>query len=146
MHAMSPEKKQQLIEQVRGQFDKNTAPSAAASSTYGPPSGSLLLPRIVPQFSGDSGFFKRMTAFPTWGSTTSPPAPMVNPKSRSSGEFATVSRSSLSSEITEEDVQHIHPQATGSMFSTWWAVLRGETTPNNENSVSARAYVDSPNT
>ena len=37
---------------------------------------------------------------------------------------------------------HIQPQATGSMFSTWWAALGGDATRDNEHSISARAYVD----
>lgn len=145
MHSMPPEKKRQLMKQLRGNFDKATSASplaSPASATYGPSSGSALLPRLVPQLSGDSRFFKRFSAFPTWGSTTSSPPPSGNLKSRSSGEFATGRRFSVSSESVEEDAQYVQPQATGSMFSTWWAALGGEAATDNEHSKSARAYVD----
>ncbi|KAF8440770.1 armadillo-type protein, partial [Boletus edulis BED1] len=114
---------------------------SASSATYGPSSGSALLPQFVPQLSGDSGFFKRFSAFPTWSSTTSPPSLSVNTKGRSSGEFATGPRFSASSDKAE-DAKPVHPQATGSIFSTWWAALGGETATGNEHSTSARAYVD----
>lgn len=144
MHSMPLEKKRQLIEQIRGKLDKTgsanpLASPATTSVTYGPSSASAL--RLVPQLSGDSGFFKRFSSFPTWGSTTSPPSPSVNTKSRSSGDFATGSRFALPSEKVE-DAQPVQSQATGSMFSTWWAALGGETATDNEHSTSARAYVD----
>lgn len=146
IHLLPPEKKRQLIEQLRGKFDKTTSTSPLASpasfATYGPSSGSALPPRLVPQPSGDSGFFKRFSAFPTWGSATSPPPPSGNLKSRSSGEFATGPRFSISRENVEEDGQSVQPQATGSMFSTWWTALGGEPTTDNEHSKSARVYVD----
>jgi len=145
MHSMPPEKKRQLVEQLRGKFDKVTSANSVASptsATYGPSSGSALLPRLVPQFSGDSSFFKRISAFPTWGSTAFPPPPSVNPMGRSSGEYTTDLRFSDSPEKVEEDTQSVQPQATGSMFSTWWAALGGEASTDNEHSTSARAYVD----
>ncbi|KAH0840265.1 hypothetical protein J3R83DRAFT_1272 [Lanmaoa asiatica] len=146
MHSLPPEKKRQFIEQSRGMFDKTTSASPllspTSSASYGPSSGSALFPRLVPQLSGDSGFFKRISAFPTWGSATSPPPPSVNPKSRPSGQFATGPRPSVSSEKVEEDAQSVQPQATGSMFSTWWTASGGEVTADNEHSTSARAYVD----
>jgi diaphanous 1 len=145
MHSLPLEKKRQLIEQLR-ELDKTTSTTLLASpttsATYGPSSGSALLHRLVPQVSGDSSFFKRISAFPTWGSTTSPPPPSFNPKGRQSGEFATGPRFSVSSKKVEEDAQSVQPQATGSMFSTWWAALGGEATTDNEHSTSARAYVD----
>jgi diaphanous 1 len=143
MHSLPLEKKRQLIEQLR-ELDKTTSTTLLASpttsATYGPSSGSALLHRLVPQVSGDSSFFKRISAFPTWGSTTSPPPPSF--KGRQSGEFATGPRFSVSSKKVEEDAQSVQPQATGSMFSTWWAALGGEATTDNEHSTSARAYVD----
>ena len=145
MHSLPLEKKRQLIEQLR-EFDKTTSATLLASSvtsaTYGPSNGGALLHRLVPQVSGDSSFLKRISVFPTWGSTTSPPPPSVNPKGRSSGEFATGPRFSVSSKKVEDDAQPVQPQATGSMFSTWWAALGGEATTDNEHSTSARAYVD----
>ena len=146
MHSLPLEKKRQLIELSRGKSDKATPASLlvspVTSATYGPSSGSALLDRLVPQLSGDSNFFKRISAFPTWGSATSPPPPSVNPKGRSSGEFATGPRFSVSSKKVEEDAQPVQSQATGSMFGTWWAALGGEATTDNEHSTSARAYVD----
>lgn len=146
MHSLPPEKKRQLIEQVRDKSDKVASASPLASptssATYGLSSGSALLPRLVPQLSGDSSFFKRISPFPTWGSTTSPPPLSVNPKRRSGGEFATGHRLPISSEKMEEDVQSVQPQATGSMFSTWWTALGGEAATDNEHSSSARTYVD----
>ncbi|KAF8443028.1 hypothetical protein L210DRAFT_3153707 [Boletus edulis BED1] len=144
MHSLPLEKKRQFIEQVQGGFGKTTSPSllhSSSSATYGPSTGSALLPQFVPQLSGDSGFFKRFSAFPTWSSTTSPPSLSVSTKGRSSGEFATGPRFSASSDKVEDD-KHVQPQATGSMFSTWWAALGGETAIDNEHPTSARAYVD----
>ena len=145
MHSIPLEKKRQLIEQVcKSNKVTSAGPSGspASSATYSPSSGNLFLPRLVPQLSGESSLFKRLSTFPTWGSTTSPPAPIVNPKGRASGEFATGPRLSVLSEQVAEDTQSMQPQTTGSMFSTWWTALGGEATRDNEHSTSARAYVD----
>ena len=143
MQSMSVEKKRQFIEQIK--LAKTTSASPLASptlATYGPSGGSGLVPRLVPQLSGDTSFFKRLSAFPTWGSTTSPPPPGVNPKGRSGGQFATGPRFAVSSEKVEEDAQPVQQQATGSMFGTWWAALGGEATIENEHLTSARTYVN----
>ncbi|KAG9318981.1 armadillo-type protein [Chiua virens] len=122
MLSLPPEKKRQVIEQVRGKFDKATSSGPQSSAMYGPSSESALVPRLVPQFSGDTS---------------------VNSKSCSGGNFASSPRSSFSPEKPVEDVQTVKPQTTGSMFSTWWAALGGKVATNNEHATSARAYVDS---
>ena len=143
MHSMSLEKKKQLVEQVRGKNPVGVDPPGppASAVTYGPSSGNAHFARLVPQLSGESSFFKRLSTFSTWGSTTSPPTG-VNPKSRSSGEFVTGPRLSVSSDKVTEDVSPMQPQTTGSMFSTLWTALGGEATKDNEYLTSARAYVD----
>lgn len=140
MHRMTLEKKRQLIELVRHSQGKM---GDGAAATYGLSSGGALLPRLVPQLTGDSGILKRFSAFPTWGPVSAPPPLVSKEAGRSSGEFDKGNRRlSVASEKAEDLPSSVQPQTTGSLFSGWWAVLGGETTTGSEDATSARSYVD----
>ncbi|KIK96072.1 hypothetical protein PAXRUDRAFT_32637 [Paxillus rubicundulus Ve08.2h10] len=146
---LSLEKKLQLVQQVQLQGklgDKAAAieslVSQASSPTHEPSGGGTILPRLVPQLTGDSGIFKRISTFPAWYSSAPPPLTLKD-RDRPSGEFDTGRRLSSSSEKTEEasqPSQPSQPHTTGSMFSNWWAVLGGEST--TEDATSVHSYID----
>ncbi|KAF9232167.1 hypothetical protein BU15DRAFT_55302 [Melanogaster broomeanus] len=148
MYSLPLEKKRQLIDQLRhpqGKLGDKTAATGSLtpsphgpSASYGSSSGGAALPRLVPQLTGDSSIFKRISAFPGWGSPSSPPPPTLKDANRSSSEFDTGRQFPLSSEAVEGS-QRIQSQTTGSMFSSWWATLGGAA--DNE-AASAEAYVE----
>jgi diaphanous 1 len=143
---LSVEKKLQLMQQ--GQLHGKLGDKAAAidslvsqaSPTNASSGSGAILPRLVPQLTGDSGIFKRISVFPTWGSPSAPLPPTLKDRNRSSGEFDTSRRLSLSSEKAEEASQPSQSHTAGSMFSSWWAALGGEST--TEDATSAYSYID----
>lgn len=84
------------------------SPTAASSQTYGPASAGQLLPRLVPQLTGDS-IMKRFSiaAWGSGGSSTMTPAPEVKEP------------------VTDAEVAPMAPQTTGGLWSSWWASSGG---------------------
>jgi len=131
IYRQSSEKKRQLIQDIQPTRILSSEKALTPGSTTSIPSR---LPRLLPQFSGDSGIFKRFSAFSTWGSTCSPlPQPTGDGK-RFSGEFESGTSPELSALA--------QPQTTGGVFNSLWTILGGEPMTGTDNDASARAYVD----
>ncbi|KAG6910997.1 hypothetical protein DXG01_006051 [Tephrocybe rancida] len=116
------------------------------SATYGPSSGSTLLPRLVPQLTGDEGLMRRFSIVGGWGGPTTAP-PVVSPNtSRLSGEFdsSPMGKGKAQVEKVVEEIQPLQPQNTGGLWSRWWASSGGERTSSGVQGTNkpAKWYVD----
>lgn len=97
---------------------------AAQASTYSPASSSGLIPRLVPQLTGEAGLMKRFS-IASWGTTPSPPE-----SRRSSADLAvkrhdTGGQAKIINEAPSEPTP-IQPQSTGSLWSSWWTSSGGD--------------------
>ncbi|KAH7919532.1 hypothetical protein BV22DRAFT_1075069, partial [Leucogyrophana mollusca] len=155
MYQLPPSHKRYFIEQNRrnrvASTDKRqTVVQPTYSATYGPSSAGALLPRLVPQLTGDSGLMKRLS---TWGVAPSTAPPVVSTDlNRSSGEFdmgrgREPGRAQI--EKVAETMQPLQSQSTGSLWSSWWASSGGEKISSSaidkatgETATSAKRYVD----
>ncbi|KZT71430.1 FH2-domain-containing protein [Daedalea quercina L-15889] len=133
MHQLPLEKKQFLLHNQtisrsstvsRATGARQTAVQTSVPSTYGPASASALLPRLVPQLTGDSGIMKRLS-IASWGSAGSS---SPSPAQRSSGDFTHRRRDSAGSTKSQVDgaTPTLQPQSTGGLWSSWWASSGGE--------------------
>ena len=147
MYSMSDDLKKYLLRQNR-QFRSNQQPhpmngDRPSAASYGPSSATALLPRLVPQLTGDEGLMRRISIF-GWGfgGSAISPAGLSTPNStpNSSGQVQT------QVDKLPEDIQPLHPQTTGSSWSSWWISSGGEkTTPSDkglESAKSAKWYID----
>lgn len=127
MHQLPADRKLYLLEQHK-QFRLTSAKPrshVAQSSypvTYGPSSASNLLPRLVPQLTGDSGLIKRLS-ITGWGgaSATSPSPASVSNRKGETPEFSCASDAQPT-----EGLQPLQPQTTGGLWSSWWVSSGGE--------------------
>jgi diaphanous 1 len=143
MYELSPTHKKYLLEQHRGSRS-NTTPSSIIPSqnsqpsysvSYGPSSGSALLPRLVPQLTGDAGLMRRFS-LSGWGAGGTAPPLVSSEPDRSSGEFASsaIGRGKAQVEKVVEELQPIQPQTTGGLWSSWWASSGGERVASSQKS------------
>jgi hypothetical protein len=113
------------------------------SSTYGPASATNLLPRLVPQLTGDAGIMRRFS-LTSWGSAAQPV--VTSESNRTSGEFSydpmVLPQGKSKVQITNvtEDAQPIQPQSTGSLWSNWWTSAGGDKPTINEKE-TAQYYI-----
>lgn len=120
MYNLPDSNKRYLLQQHNQTRPKHAAhrhePSHSVS--YGPSSGSALLPRLVPQLTGDSGFLRRLS-LSSWGSG----APSSSPT-------PSMGRSSISSNAGSfepaDDIQFLSPQSTGGFWSNLWSLSGGD--------------------
>ncbi len=131
MHQLPADRKLYLLEQHK-QYRVASArsPSHVAqpsySATYGPSSAGNLLPRLVPQLTGDSGLMRRLS-ITGWGATSAASPVSVSGSNRK-GEKPDPSSSSAQAygaKVTEEP-QPLQPQTTGGLWSSWWVSSGGE--------------------
>jgi diaphanous 1 len=157
MYELSPTHKKFLLEQHRGSRSNATQSSIVSSQTsqlsysasYGPSSGSALLPRLVPQLTGDAGLMRRFS-LAGWGAGGTAPPLVSSESDRSSGEFASsaIGKGRAQVEKVVEELQPIQPQTTGGLWGNWWAssggenVVPGQKAGTKETSKSARSYVE----
>ena len=127
----SSEKKRQLIQDIRRTRTLSSERTSTPASTTSIPTR---LPRLIPQFSGDSSIFRRFSVFSTWGSASTPIPRLTGDGKRFSGEFESGSSPDLYAPA--------QPQTTGGVFSSLWAILGGEPMTGTDKDVSARAYID----
>lgn len=153
MYDLAPERKRYLLGQSREMKPKprptTTNPNYAAS--YGPASAAALLPRLVPQLTGDAGLMRRFS-IANWGVASAAPPVVSEESGRSSGEFAdlgaggsTQSRGQVQVERVVEEMQPLQPQSTGGLWSSWWASSGGDKTApggSKDTAKSAKSYVD----
>jgi diaphanous 1 len=131
MHQLPADRKSYLLgqhKQSRVAFSKPhshvTQPSHSA--TYGPSSAGNLLPRLVPQLTGDSGLMKRLS-MPGWGAasaTSSTPPPSSN-RNGERPDPSWMSGQAQNAKAMEES-QPLQPQTTGGLWSSWWVSSGGE--------------------
>lgn len=133
MYKLSPEQRRYLMasnmETRASTLSKASASKAVnnhahQASTFSSASGSGIIPRLVPQLTGDSGIMKRFSIV-GWG-TGSPSPPSTSP--RSSSEFGSIQGNSLSKSLPAQssEVQPLQPQSTGGLWNSWWASSGGE--------------------
>src|SRR6266576_2342094 len=116
MHQLPADRKLYLLEQHKQYRVASAKPSShvaqpSHSATYGPSSAGNLLPRLVPQLTGDS--FMRRLSITGWGGSSAASAP--NRK----GEKLDPSSQSVQvhgAKATEEP-QPLQPQTTGGLWS-----------------------------
>jgi diaphanous 1 len=122
MHQLPADRKLYLLEQHK-QYRVATAKSSSHvaqpsySATYGPSSAGNLLPRLVPQLTGDSGFMRRLS-ITGWGGSSAA-SPLSASSSNRKGE-------KLDPNSQSEEPQPLQPQTTGGLWSTWWISSGGE--------------------
>ena len=146
MYALSPDRKKYLLRQSRQFRSANQReggqPSYAAS--YGPSSGGGILPRLVPQLTGDSGLLKRISIM-GWGS---PATPLSSDQTLHDGSVHDLPGFLPNSPAQpSEQLQPLTHQNTGSLWSSWWSSAGGERISASDNSRSgelrsATWYID----
>ncbi len=131
MHQLPTDRKLYLLGQHK-QYRVASAkpPSHAAqppfSATYGPSSAGNLLPRLVPQLTGDSGLMRRLS-ITGWGaaSTASPLSTSGSNRKGEKPDPSSPSAQAHGAKATEEP-QPLQPQTTGGLWSSWWVSSGGE--------------------
>jgi diaphanous 1 len=158
MYDLSTTHKQYLLRQNResrskvpdspSKFSSHSSQPAYAAS-YGPSSAAALLPRLVPQLTGDAGLMRRFS-MAGWGAGSTAPPVISSEPDRSSGEFdsSAYGKGKAQVEKVAEEMQPILPQTTGGLWGSWWAssggekVIPGEKAGDKEAETSPRWYVD----
>lgn len=119
-------------------------PTYAAS--YGPSSAAALLPKLMPQLTGDGGLMRRFSIV-GWGSGISTVASQ-SVDINGNGEVQNITGSTKQSSGSADEQQPIQPQNTGILWNSWWTSSGGEksSTPEKRGSKeyidSARWYID----
>jgi diaphanous 1 len=149
MHQLPADRKSYLLgqhKQSRVAFPKPhshvTQPSYSA--TYGPSSAGNLLPRLVPQLTGDSGLMKRLS-MPGWSAASAAPSTPPSSSNRN-GERPDPSwlLGQAQNAKAVEESQPIQPQTTGGLWSSWWVSSGGEKSKDQPKEVKTpKWYVDS---
>ena len=106
---------------------------ATSSQTYGPASAGQLLPRLVPQLTGDS-IMKRfsISAWGSGGSQPATPSPVGVKEKEPAGD-------------ADGNISPIVPQTTGGLWSSWWASSGGVKDVHDKNDAErGKAKGDSP--
>ena len=133
MYNLAPERQQYLLEQHRERarsVSRATNPvhqrpaASPQASTYSPATSSGLIPRLVPQLTGDSGIMRRFSLV-GWG-TNSPPSHSP----RASADFDVSTRAEEPRAASPTPIQ---PQSTGGLWSSWWNSSGGEKTSTADN-------------
>ena len=158
MYLLAPERKKYLLRQNR--LFRSTSASTQATSngtnnqgyaaSYGPASGSTLLPKIIPTLTGDqapggTGIMKRFSIAGIWGGAASPssqvPAPTPIPEALHAlpPEIPPFSPAPAVPEALP-----IVPQITGSLWGNWWSSIPKELDKSKEAATPKTAawYVD----
>lgn len=161
MYALTRDRKAYLLRQNR-QFRSSSQPSDAETTlhathpphavTYGPSSAASLLPRLIPQLTGDPNLPRRFSIF-GWGVPSAAPTVASAVTGGFSGELNTAGRGSPGRGESQtlafvEEAQPIQVQTTGGLWSSWWTSSGGEQTASGDKSSkkesgnSAKWYID----
>jgi hypothetical protein len=127
MHALSPDRKKFLLRQNREfkssiQHPTSNEIRSTYSASYGPSSAAAMLPKLLPQLTGDAGLIRRLSIV-GWGSTNAPaPSVTSSDSTDANGRFSNLSPSTSSKVVksSEDAPQPLQPQNTGSMWNNWW--------------------------
>jgi len=133
MRQLPLDRKKYLLRQNR-EFGSMSKASARQSSvrhpaTIGPSGSGTILPRMVPQLTGNG----LMNRFSVWGSSSSstPPAPTIESEQPADPDtVATINRPATvrgrkSIDGTDGDLLPLQPQTTGGLWSSWWTSSGG---------------------
>ena len=138
MYRLPLEQKRYLLQQnqvsraptlSKGSASAKLNRATATASTYGPSSAAAILPRLVPQLTGDSGIMKRFS-IAGWGAGA-PIPPADSPESpRSSVDLGGHGRrdsiASLRSVAEKSpETPALQSQSTGGLWSSWWNTSGG---------------------
>lgn len=148
MHQLPIDRKRYLLQQNRqyGSVSKASASksgrSPAQASTYSPATAGAIVPRLVPQLTGD-GLMKRLSVV-AWGSGSS-----SNPKLEhepatptESTNKATLGRNRRSLDHPTEEAVLLQPQTTGGLWSSWWTSSGGDKGGDKAQKETPKWYVD----
>lgn len=117
MYNLSNEQKRYLMRQNRGFKSAVKSPHKPPYASYGPSSGTGILPRLIPQLTGDA----LMKRFSIWNSDPSSQSAGTDSQSVTS---PTKKHTQISS--VQEEVEPLQPQTTGGLWSSFWASSGGE--------------------
>ncbi|KAJ8462763.1 hypothetical protein ONZ45_g17814 [Pleurotus djamor] len=125
MHSLPSSRKRYLLRQNSALISSspNSKPSGsptqpAYAASYGPASTSALLPRLVPQLTGDSGLMRRLS-MAGWG-TSAPPVITPDSPQRVSGESDSKPNGKAQIDKVVQDASPLQPQTTGGIWGGWW--------------------------
>ena len=150
MHQLPADRKLYLLEQhkqyrVASAKTSSHVAQPSYSATYGPSSAGNLLPRLVPQLTGDSGFMRRLS-ITGWGgsSATSPSSASGSNRKDEKLDLNPQPVQVHGAKATEEEP--LQPQTTGGLWSSWWVSSGGEKTAtqgkNPKEAKTPKWYVD----
>jgi diaphanous 1 len=136
MYQLSAERKKYLVRQFRSstysRASKPVSPPATQGSypaSYGSANAAAILPRLVPQLTGDSGIMKRFSIASWTSASPQAGADQPGPSRRNS---------ILSSpEAKGDSSPTIQPQSTGGLWGSWWASSGGDDKSKEPNSVES---------
>jgi diaphanous 1 len=151
MHQLPADRKLYLLEQHKQYRVASAKPSShvaqpSYSATYGPSSAGNLLPRLVPQLTGDSGFMRRLS-ITGWGGSSAASTLSASGSNRKGEKLDPNSQSAQmhGAKATEEPLP-LEPQTTGGLWSSWWVSSGGEKTAtlgkNAKEAKTPKWYVD----
>jgi diaphanous 1 len=136
MRHLPLERKKYLLRQNRqfGSMSKalarqSSVPGVQQPATIGPSGSGAILPRLVPQLTGN-GLMNRLSV---WGSSSSstPSSPAIDSEQPVNSDAATIAnkpstvRGRKSIDGAEADPPPLQPQTTGGLWSSWWASSGG---------------------
>jgi diaphanous 1 len=130
MRRLPADRKLYLLEQHKQLRFASAKPRSHAAQaypvTYGPSSAGNLLPRLVPQLTGDSGLMRRLS-ITGWGpaSTTAPSSTSVSNRKGEMPDLSWAPIQQQGAKATGES-QPLQPQTTGGLWSSWWVSSGGE--------------------
>lgn len=150
MYELPIDRKKYLLQQNRqyGSVSRATASKSTRSitqaSTFSPASGGAIMPRLVPQLTGDS-LMKRFSVVGWGGGSPSSPTPKADfdqPASPEAPSRMTHGRKRRSVDHGVEEVQPLQPQTTGGLWNSWWASSGGDKGGDKAQKETPKWYVD----
>lgn len=146
MYKLPIQQKKYLLRQHRD-FKGNGSPTTPErnqptyAASYGPSSGSALLPRLIPQLTGDSGLMRRLSSV-GWGTGNSTGPVMASDSSNTAEINSPINTpGKVQAQVSKiaEDMPPIQPQSTGGIWSSLWALSGGDRTSHLENGTKEAA-------
>jgi diaphanous 1 len=145
MIALSFDRKKLLLKNNRQMKNNSSSPRQATQNpssavSYGSPNATNILPRLVPQLTGDA--IMRRFSLTSWGSPTTAQPVVTSEGNKTSGEFShgpmvsPQSKSRVQMTKVVEDVPPIQPQNTGGLWSSWWTSSGGDKSTDKKEAAS----------
>ncbi|KAJ3492688.1 hypothetical protein NLJ89_g11182 [Agrocybe chaxingu] len=150
MRELTIDRKKYLLRQNRdfkSASRRVSTSSQAYSATYGPSSAAALLPKLVPQLTGDAGLIRRLSMV-GWGAASSTSSTHADVADALKQDASTPSSPRIAESRSSEELQLLQPQTTGSLWSSWWTSAGGDKTSGSdkpgfkEAPKSAKWYID----